>query len=74
MVPVFNRTLGGTRTSLDDVEVLGIDVVVLGKVVVLLSDENALCGDRVSACPCMQQSRENVYLCHSHGSSTGMEY
>jgi hypothetical protein len=56
-------------TSLDDVKVLGVDVSVLGKVEVLLCDENALCGDRVSACPCVQQSRENVQLCHSHGSS-----
>jgi hypothetical protein len=39
-------------TSLDDVKVLGVDVAVLGEVEVLLCDENALCGDRVSACPC----------------------
>ncbi len=39
-------------TSLDDVKVLGVNVAVLGKVEVLLSNENALCGDRVSACPC----------------------
>ena len=44
----------------------------LGKVEVLLSDENALCGDRVSACPCMQQSREKyIRVCHSHGSRVG---
>jgi hypothetical protein len=43
-----------------DVKVLGVDLAVLGHVEVLLRDENALCGDRVSACPCMQQSRENV--------------
>jgi hypothetical protein len=53
----------GLLTSLDDVKVLGVDVAVLGKVEVLLSDENALCGDRVSACPYMQQSREKVYKC-----------
>ena len=50
----------GLLTSLDDEKVLGVDVSVLGKVEVLLCDENALCGDRVSACPYMQQSRENV--------------
>jgi hypothetical protein len=61
----------GILTSLDDEKVLGVDVSVLGKVEVLLCDENALCGDRVSACPYMQQSREIVQLCHSHGSSTG---
>jgi hypothetical protein len=45
-------------TSLDDEQVLGVDVSVLGEVEVLLRDENAFCGDRVSACPYMQQSRE----------------
>lgn len=40
----------------------------LGKVEVLLSNENALCGDRVSASPCMQhKSHEKMYFCHSHG-------
>lgn len=52
------RAMQGLLTSLDDVEVLGVDVAMLGKVEVLLCDENALCGDRVSAYPCMQQSRE----------------
>ena len=47
-------------TSLDNVKVLSINLAVLGKVEVLLSNENSLCGDRVSACPYMQQSRENV--------------
>ena len=47
-------------TSLDNVKVLSVDLAVLGKVEVLLSNENSLCGDRVSACPYMQQSRENV--------------
>lgn len=50
----------GPLTSLDDEKVLGVDVAMLGLVKVLLCDENALCGDRVSACPYMQQSRENV--------------
>jgi len=63
----------GLLTSLDDEKVLGVDVSVLGKVKVLLCDENALCGDRVSAYPCMQQSREIVHLCHSHGPSTGWD-
>jgi hypothetical protein len=58
----------GLLTSLDDVKVLGVDVSVLGEVEVLLCDENALCGDRVSAYPYVQQSRESVRLCHSHGS------
>jgi len=63
---------GQRLASLDDVKVLGVDVAVLGKVEVLLSDENALCGDRVSACPCMQQSREKyIRVCHSHGSRVG---
>lgn len=56
---------GGERlASLDDVKVLGVDVAVLGKVEVLLSNENALCGDRVSASPYMQhESREkSVFL------------
>ena len=44
----------------DDIEVLGVNLSVLGEVEVLLCDQNALCGDRVSACPYMQQSRENV--------------
>jgi hypothetical protein len=38
-------------TSLDDEEVLGVNFTVLGEVEVFLRDENALCGDRVSACP-----------------------
>jgi hypothetical protein len=61
----------GLLTSLDDKKVLGVDVSVLGEVEVLLCDENALCGDRVSACPYMQQSREIVQSCHSHGSVQG---
>lgn len=48
-------------TSLDDEQVLGVNVAMLGLVEVLLGNENALCGDRVSAYPYMQQSRENVY-------------
>ena len=59
---------GGAPTGLDDVKVLGVDVAMLGEVEVLLCDENALCGDRVSACPYVQQSREIVQVCHSHGS------
>jgi hypothetical protein len=47
-------------TSLDDEKVLGVDVAMLGKVEVLLCDENALCGDRVSACPYMQRAA-NLY-------------
>ena len=43
-----------------DVKVLGVDLAMLGQVEVLLRDENALCGDRVSAYPYVQQSRENV--------------
>jgi hypothetical protein len=43
-------------TSLDDVKVLGVNIAVLGKVEVLLRNEYALCGDRVSAYPCMQQA------------------
>lgn len=59
----------GLLTSLDDVKVLGVNVAVLGLVEVLLSDENALCGDRVSACPYMQQKPRKLYKwCHSHGS------
>ena len=41
-------------TSLDDEEVLGVNVSVLGEVEVLLCNEYALCGDRVSAYPYMQ--------------------
>jgi hypothetical protein len=48
----------GLLTSLDNEQVLGVDVAVLGEVEVLLCDENALCGDRVSAYPYMQHSRE----------------
>jgi hypothetical protein len=48
----------GQLTSLDNEQVLGVDVAVLGEVEVLLCDENALCGDRVSAYPYMQHSRE----------------
>jgi len=51
---------GQRLASLDDVKVLGVDLAVLGKVEVLLSNQNSLCGDRVSAYPYMQQSRENV--------------
>lgn len=40
-------------TGLDNEEVLGIDIAVLGEVEVLLRNENALCGDRVSAYPCV---------------------
>ena len=59
-------------TSLDNVKVLSINLAVLGKVEVLLSNENSLCGDRVSACPCMQQNCEKyVRVCHSHGSRVG---
>ena len=56
---VASRVQGLHR--LDDLEVgdLG-EVRVRRKVEVLLSNENSLCGDRVSACPYMQQSRENV--------------
>ena len=62
----------GLLTSLNDVKVLGVDVAVLGKVEVLLSNENSLCGDRVSACPCMQQNCEiYIRVCHSHGSRVG---
>lgn len=43
-------------TGLDDEKVLGVDVGVLGKIVVLFGYENALCGDRVSAYPYMQQA------------------
>ena len=50
----------GLLTSLDDEKVLGVDITMLGKVEVLLCDENALCGDRVSAYPYVQQSRENI--------------
>lgn len=38
-------------TCFDNIEVFGIDVAVLGKVVVFFRDEYALCGDRVSANP-----------------------
>jgi hypothetical protein len=49
---------------LDDIEVLGVDFAVLGEIEVLLRNENALCGDRVSACPYMQhESREKVVVC-----------
>ena len=41
----------GEHTSLDDIEILSVDVAVLGEIEVLLRDEYALCGDRVSACP-----------------------
>jgi hypothetical protein len=58
----------GLLTSLDNEKVLGVNVAVLGKVEVLLGNENALCGDRVSAYPYMQQSREFIQVCHSHGS------
>jgi hypothetical protein len=61
----------GILTSLDNEQVLGVDVAVLGEVEVLLCDENALCGDRVSAYPYMQHSREIVQECHSHGSVAG---
>jgi len=55
---------GQRLASLDDVKVLGVDVAVLGKVEVLLSDENALCGDRVSACPYMQRkAAKKMYKC-----------
>ena len=47
--------MSGVLTSLDDEKVLGVDFAVLGKVEVLLGNENALCGDRVSAYPYMQQ-------------------
>jgi hypothetical protein len=59
----------GILTSLDDVKVLGVDVTVLGKVEVLLRNEYALCGDRVSAYPCMQHKATKLCMwCHSHGS------
>ena len=42
----------------DDIKVLGVNLSVLGEVEVLLRDQNALCGDRVSAYPySVQQSR-----------------
>jgi hypothetical protein len=41
----------GVRTSLDDEQVLGVNVAMLGEVEVFLRNENALCGDRVSAYP-----------------------
>lgn len=57
-------------TSLDDVEVLGVNVTVLGEVEVLLCDEYALCGDRVSAYPYMQLKATKLCIfCHSHGMS-----
>ena len=50
-------------TGLDNVEVLGVNVAVLGQVEVLLSDEYALCGDRVSAYPYMQhKATKSVYF------------
>jgi hypothetical protein len=61
-MPIW-RAESGILTSLDDEKVLGVDVSVLGKVEILLCDENALCGDRVSACPYMQQSREFIFNC-----------
>jgi hypothetical protein len=57
-------------TSLDDVEVLGVNIAVLWKVEVLLCNKYALCGDRVSAYPCMQQAAaQTCIFCHSHGAS-----
>lgn len=52
----MGRDWGGLLTGLDDEQVLGVNFAVLGKVEVLLCDENALCGDRVSAYPCVQQA------------------
>ena len=51
--------IAGILTGLDDEEVLGVDVAVLGEVEVLLRNEYALCGDRVSAYPCMQHKATN---------------
>jgi hypothetical protein len=57
------------RTGLDDEQVLSVDVAVLGEVEVFLRNENALCGDRVSAYPYnAARGREKCTLCHSHGS------
>lgn len=53
----------GELTSLDDVKVLGVNVTMLGEVEVLLCDENALCGDRVSAYPYMQQAAKIMWNC-----------
>jgi hypothetical protein len=50
-------------TSLDDEKVLSVNVAVLGQVEVLLCDENALCGDRVSAYPYMQQKAAKMCNC-----------
>jgi hypothetical protein len=60
--------LAGILTGLDDVKVLGVNVAVLGEVEVLLRNEYALCGDRVSAYPCMQHKATSCMWCHSHGS------
>jgi len=52
----------GRLACLDDEQVLGVDVAMLGEVEVLLRDENALCGDRVSACPYMQHNATSLVL------------
>jgi hypothetical protein len=60
---------GGLGRTGKYVEVLGVNITVLGKVEVLLSDENALCGDRVSACPYNAAELRRDQLFHSHGNN-----
>lgn len=60
-------TRGERLACLDDIQVLGVDVGVLREVEVLLRNENALCGDRVSAYPAAK-SYDLCRVCHSHGS------
>jgi hypothetical protein len=64
----------GVLTGLDDEKVLGVNIAMLGKVEVLLCDENALCGDRVSAYPCMQQAAKKMYNCAIAMARTRVEY
>lgn len=54
---------GENLTSLDYVEVLGINISMLGEIEVLLRDEYALCGDRVSAYPYVQLKLRNRETC-----------
>jgi hypothetical protein len=62
LIPRVASGVTESLTSLDDVKVLGINIAMLGEVEVLFRNEYALCGDRVSAYPCMQHEATNLYV------------
>jgi hypothetical protein len=51
MRTISSRLETGRLACFNYVKILGVDVAVFGEIEVLFRDENALCGDRVSACP-----------------------